>query len=199
MGGCPASDLAAQFGTPLYVFDEMTLREAARDYRAALRQHYPGRAQIAYASKAYLSLGIAQIFNEEGLDLDIVSGGELYCALQAGFPPARIHFHGNNKSRQELTEAVAAGVGRIVVDNFHELDLLAEIAATRTGNPIAVWLRLSPGIQAHTHAHIQTGHLDTKFGFSVATGAAEQAVAQAIRTAGLTLVGLHSHIGFTDL
>ncbi len=196
LGGCSASALAAAHGTPLYVFDEATLRIRARAYRDALSRHYPGPAQTAYAAKAYLCLALAQLWNEEGLDLDVVSGGELHVALAAGFPPERIHFHGNNKSREELAEALAAGVGRIVVDNFHELELLAALntqCAIRRNTPI--WLRLSPGIQAHTHAHIQTGQVDTKFGFAIATGDAERAVMQAMRTPGLSLVGVHCHIG----
>jgi diaminopimelate decarboxylase len=202
LGGCAASALAETFGTPLYVFDEKTLRGRARAYQAALKQYYPGSAQTAYASKAYLCLAIAQLFAEEGLDLDVVSGGELYVALRAGFPLARIHFHGNNKSPEELAQALEAGVGRIVVDNFHELDLLADLinASHNIRRPIPntqypIWLRLSPGIQAHTHAHIQTGHEDTKFGFAIATGDAERAVALALQTPGLALVGLHAHIG----
>ena len=207
LGGCAASTLAAEFGTPLYIFDEATLRTQARAYREALAQQYPGTAQAAYASKAYLCTAIAQLFAEEGLDLDVVSGGELYVALRAGFPPERIHFHGNNKSREELTEALAAGIGRIVVDNFHELAMLAELVAGEqpaSGSqlpvssfelPVRVWLRLSPGVAAHTHAHIQTGHLDTKFGFPIATGDAERAVSLAMQTPGLELIGLHCHIG----
>ena len=207
LGGCAASTLAAEFGTPLYIFDEATLRTQARAYREALAQHYPGTAQAAYASKAYLCTAIAQLFAEEGLDLDVVSGGELYVALRAGFPPERIHFHGNNKSREELTEALAAGIGRIVVDNFHELAMLAErVAGEQPASDLSfqfpassfqcrVWLRLSPGVAAHTHAHIQTGHLDTKFGFPIATGDAERAVSLAMQTPGLELIGLHCHIG----
>jgi len=207
LGGCAASALVETHGTPLYVFDEETLRTQARTYREALASHYPGTAQAAYASKAYLCTAIAQLFAEEGLDLDVVSGGELYVALQAGFPPERIHFHGNNKSREELTEALAAGIGRIVVDNFHELAMLAELVAGEqpaSGSqlpassfkvPVPIWLRLSPGVAAHTHAHIQTGHLDTKFGFPIATGDAERAVSLAMQTPGLKLVGLHCHIG----
>ena len=207
LGGCAASALAAEFGTPLYVFDEGTLRTQARTYREALAKHYPGPAQAAYASKAYLCTAIAQLFAEEGLDLDVVSGGELYVALRAGFPPERIHFHGNNKSREELTEALAAGIGRIVVDNFHELAMLAELVAGEqpaSGSqlpassfkvPVPIWLRLSPGVAAHTHAHIQTGHLDTKFGFPIVTGDAERAVSLAMQIPGLELVGLHCHIG----
>jgi diaminopimelate decarboxylase len=199
LGGCAASALVETHGTPLYVFDEETLRTQARTYREALANHYPGTAQAAYASKAYLCTAIAQLFAEEGLDLDVVSGGELYVALQAGFPPGRIHFHGNNKSREELTEALAAGIGRIVVDNFHELETLAALSSdSRVTNHVSrvpIWLRLSPGVAAHTHAHIQTGHLDTKFGFPIATGDAERAVSLAMQTSGLELVGLHCHIG----
>ena len=202
LGGCAASALAETFGTPLYVFDEATLRTQARTYREALARHYPGTAQAAYASKAYLCTAIAQLFAEEGLDLDVVSGGELYVALRAGFPPERIHFHGNNKSREELTEALAAGIGRIVVDNFHELaislrgaQLRIPLHASRVTSSVPIWLRLSPGVAAHTHAHIQTGHLDTKFGFPIATGDAERAVSLAMQTPGLELVGLHCHIG----
>lgn len=200
IGGCAASTLAGAYGTPLYVFDEETLRAQAHAYRAALARHYPGAAQVAYAAKAYLCTALAQLFDQEGLDLDVVSGGELYIARRAGFPAARIHFHGNNKSREELAEALAAGIGRIVVDNFHELALLAELAhiphSTSDIPPsIPIWLRLSPGIAAHTHAHIQTGHLDTKFGFPIATGDAERAVRMALDEPGLELVGLHCHIG----
>ena len=126
LGGCAVSELAKTFGTPLYVFDEATLRSRARTYQEALRRHYPASAQAAYASKAYLCLAIAQLFEEEGLDLDVVSGGELHVALQAGFPAERIHFHGNNKSPDELAQALAAGIGRIVVDNFYELALLTD-------------------------------------------------------------------------
>jgi diaminopimelate decarboxylase len=212
IGGCAASTLAQAHGTPLYVFDEETLRTQARAYRDALRRHYPGTAQAAYASKAYLCTALAQLFAEEGLDLDVVSGGELYVALRAGFPPERIHFHGNNKSREELTEALAAKISRIVVDNFYELEMLAALAGgsrtpalapkrsagasvTHHASRFPIWLRLSPGIQAHTHSHIQTGHLDTKFGFPIATGDAERAVAMAMQSPGLELVGLHCHIG----
>ncbi len=218
LGGCAAPTLTEAYGTPLYVFDEETLRGNARAYREALARHYPGTAQAAYASKAYLCTAIAQLFAEEGLDLDVVSGGELHVALCAGFPPERIHFHGNNKSREELIQALTVdrgaaqgrgqcrGIGRIVVDNFHELAVLAELTnnprtthhASRTTHPVSrtpIWLRLSPGIEAHTHSHIQTGHLDTKFGFAIATGDAERAVVQALAAPGLALIGLHCHIG----
>jgi diaminopimelate decarboxylase len=194
IGGCAVSELAATYGTPLYVFDEMTLRGRARAYTSALRQHYPGSAQVAYASKAYLCTALAQLWEQEGLDLDVVSAGELHVALRAGVAPERIHFHGNNKTPEELAQALAAGVSRIVVDNFHELALLTELTRTMA-QPLPIWLRLSPGVQAHTHAHIQTGQVDTKFGFTLATGDAERAVALAMQAPGLTPVGLHSHIG----
>ena len=200
LGGCAVSGLAKTFGTPLYVFDEATLRTRARTYQEALGRHYPASAQAAYASKAYLCLAIAQLFEEEGLDLDVVSGGELHVALQAGFPAERIHFHGNNKSPDELARALAAGIGRIVVDNFYELALLTELVASEHPAssfqlPVRIWLRLSPGVQAHTHAHIQTGQVDTKFGFDIKSGDAERAIVAAMQTPGLSLVGLHAHIG----
>ena len=200
LGDCAVSELAKTFGTPLYVFDEATLRTRARTYQEALRRHYPATAQAAYASKAYLCLAIAQLFEEEGLDLDVVSGGELHVALQAGFPAERIHFHGNNKSPDELAQALEAGIGRIVVDNFHELATAGGVGRQRTSAssfqlPVRIWLRLSPGVQAHTHAHIQTGQVDTKFGFDIKSGDAERAVVAAMQTPGLSLVGLHAHIG----
>jgi len=195
LGGCAVSELAKTFGTPLYVFDEATLRTRARTYQEALRRHYPASAQAAYASKAYLCLAIAQLFEEEGLDLDVVSSGELHVALQAGFPAERIHFHGNNKSPAELALALDAGIGRIVVDNFYELETLAGMVAARADRPVSVWLRLSPGVQAHTHAHIQTGQVDTKFGFDIKSGDAERAIVAAMQAPGLLLVGLHAHIG----
>jgi diaminopimelate decarboxylase len=149
----------------------------------------PTAQVLATCSKAYLCTAIAQIVMEEGLDLDVVSGGELFVALRAGFPAERIHFHGNNKSAQELDEALAAGVGRVVVDNFSELALLEEVASGR-GTIAKIWLRLAPGVQAHTHSHIQTGQEDTKFGFSIQSGDAERAAAQALRAPSLQLLGL---------
>ena len=192
--GLAVAELARTYGTPLYIFDEATLRDRCRAYRRELGAVYGGDAQAAYASKAYLCTAIAQIVMEEGLDLDVVSGGELFVALRAGFPPERIHFHGNNKSAQELVEAIDVGVGRIVVDNFAELALLDELACAR-GKRAAIWLRLAPGVQAHTHSHIQTGQEDTKFGFSIQSGDAERALVLAMSATGLQLLGLHAHIG----
>ena len=194
LGGCSASSLAQEFGTPLYVFDEATLRARCREYRQALAQHYPGPAQVAYASKAYLNLALAQLFAQEGLSLDVVSGGELYVARQAGFPAERIHFHGNNKTPAELAMALDEGVGRIVVDNSHELDTLERLAAERRGRA-HLWLRLSPGIDVHTHSYRKTGLLDSKFGFPLETDAAENAVVRIMASSNLKLVGLHAHVG----
>ena len=194
LGGCLASSLAREFGTPLYVFDETTLRARCQEYRDALVQYYPGTSQVAYASKAYLNLALAQLFAQEGLSLDVVSGGELYVAWQAGFPAGRIHFHGNNKTPAELVMALDEGVGRIVVDNFHELDVLERLAAERRVR-VPLWLRLSPGIDVHTHSYRKTGLLDSKFGFPLETDAAEDAVARAVASPHLELVGLHAHVG----
>jgi diaminopimelate decarboxylase len=194
LGGCPTSDLAHEFGTPLYVFDETTLRARSREYVRAVAEFYPGEGEIAYASKAYLNLALAQLFHQQDLGLDVVSGGELYVALQAGFPARRIHFHGNNKSEAELIMALEAGVGRIVVDNARELELLERVAAERTVR-VRIWLRLSPGVDAHTHAYRKTGQLDSKFGFPLATGDAERALVAAENSPHLDLVGVHAHIG----
>ncbi|MBM3135054.1 MAG: diaminopimelate decarboxylase [Chloroflexi bacterium] len=193
IGGCDATELARQFGTPLYVLDEATIRAQARAYKSAFATHYPDSA-VAYASKAYLSLALARLLAEEGLGLDVVSGGELFVAHRAGFPPERVHFHGNNKSPEELAMALELGVGRIVVDNMYELRLLSELAARR-GVTVAILLRLSPGVDPHTHAYNTTGLVDSKFGLPIVTGQAEEAVTEALRLPGLRLLGLHAHIG----
>lgn len=194
LGGCSASSLAQEFDTPLYVFDEATLRARCRAYRRSLTQYYPGTSQVAYASKACLNLALAQLFAQEDLSLDVVSGGELYVARQAGFPAERIHFHGNNKTPAELALALDEGVGRIVVDNSHELDALERLAAEQQVR-VPIWLRLSPGIDVHTHVYRKTGLLDSKFGFPLETDAAEDALMRARTSPHLELVGLHAHIG----
>ena len=194
LGGCRATALAEQYGTPLYILDEATLRTRCRQYRQALAEHYPGRSQVAYASKAYLNLALARILSQEGLHLDVVSGGELYVARRAQFPAQRIHFHGNNKSAAELSQALDEGLGRIVVDNEHELGLLEQLAAQRQVRQ-PIWLRLSPGVDVHTHDYRKTGLLDSKFGFPLSTGQAEQALVQALESPHLEPVGLHAHIG----
>ncbi len=193
IGGLDAQELTRQFGSPLYVFDEIELRAGCREYVAAFTSRYAD-TEVTYASKAYLSRFMASVARDEGIGLDVVSGGELAVALSAGFPAARCHFHGNNKGEDELREAIDAGIGRIIVDNFHELEMVDRISRT-LGRVQPIILRLSPGVDAHTHAKTTTGTLDTKFGLPISTGAAEQAVADASRLAGVDLVGLHCHLG----
>jgi diaminopimelate decarboxylase len=192
VGGCDLVDLAREFGTPVYVFDEETLRGQCRAFLADFRSRYPQTA-VAYAAKAYLGRALAAIVAEEGLDLDVVSGGELAIARSVGFPPERIHFHGNNKSQAELEEALDYGIARVIVDNFHEIHLLDAVAQARRVKQ-RVLLRLSPGIDPHTHAHTTTGTTDNKFGVPLATQG-EAALRQLLAAPGLELAGLHVHLG----
>ncbi len=193
VGGCDLVQLAHDFGTPLYVFDEETLRGQCRAFVQAFQSRYPNAA-VAYAAKAYLGRALAAIVAQEGLDLDVVSGGELAIARSVNFPPYRIHFHGNNKSEQELREALDYGIARVIVDNFHEMASLDSLARGR-GIRQRVLLRLSPGVDPHTHLKTTTGITDSKFGIAMVTGQAEHAVRQAIEMPGLDLVGLHVHLG----
>jgi len=193
IGGVDTTDLAAGFGTPLYVVDEAAFRSRARAYLAAFRARYP-RVQVAYAAKAFLCAGFCRIVEEEGLNLDVASGGELFTALHAGFPPSRISLHGNNKSDEELQLALDASVGQVVVDNFHELERLTALVRGRE-TPQAVLLRVAPGVDPRTHRRISTGQVDTKFGFDVGGGAALAAISRVLEIEGLRLVGLHSHVG----
>ena len=193
IGGCSAADLAAAYGTPLYALDEATIRNRCRSYRQEFARRCPG-AQVLYASKAYINPALAQIFAAEGLGLDVVSGGELAVAAAAEFPMARVYFHGNNKTPEELEYAVGQGIGRVVVDSFHELDLLNRIAAA-AGKIQDILIRVSPGIDPHTHAYTTTGIIDSKFGFSIQTGDAAAAIRQALAAAHLNLRGLHFHLG----
>ena len=192
IGGCDTVGLAREYGTPLYLLDETTFRASCRAYRAALARHYPGAARAHYASKALLNIAVAQLVASEDFGLDVVSGGELFVALQAGFPAHHIHLHGNAKPRAELEQALAAGVGRIMVDTLDELDLLARLTAARA-TPQPIMLRLAPDVAVDTHAHIQTGHATSKFGLPLdALDSAAQRIAAA---PGLRFAGLHSHIG----
>ncbi len=193
LGGCDAIDLVEQYGTPLYVLDEATLRARCRQFADAFAQRYPN-SQAVYASKAYINPALARIFAEEGLGLDVVSGGELAVAQAGDVPVQRVYFHGNNKTPAELEEAVAAGIGRVVVDSFHELELLERICAD-SGRTQDILVRVSPGIDPHTHAYTTTGVIDSKFGFSIQTGDAERAIVQAIDAPHLNLRGLHFHLG----
>ncbi len=193
IGGCDVVELAHAYGTPLYVFDEATLRQQCRSHCAAFSSRYHD-AKVLYAGKAYLGLKLAHLIAEEGLGLDVVSGGELFVARAAGFDPARICFHGNNKSADELALAFDWGVGRIVVDNLHELALLERLAEERAVDA-ATLLRLAPAVDPHTHKYIATGVADSKFGLPIATGMAARAVARALAAPRLRLCGFHAHIG----
>lgn len=193
IGGCDLVKLARSFGTPLYVLDEKMIRTNCRVYLEALEKVYPD-SEVVYAGKAFLTQAMCCLAYQEGLGLDVVSGGELYTALEAGFPAERIYFHGNNKSRAELTMALRHGVGQIVVDNLMELETLIQLAMETRTRP-RVLLRLTPGIEAHTHTYDQTGQEDSKFGMGVRAGVAFEAVKMALASPQLKLAGFHSHIG----
>ncbi len=191
--GCDVVDLVAEFGTPLMVYEEKSIRDQCRRYMAAFRQHTDD-FEVIYASKAFSSVAVEQLVLEEGLSIDVSSGGEYHVAKTAGFPAERIFFHGNNKTRAELEYALAGGVGFVVVDSFQELALLEEMVAARGGKQ-AVLLRITPGVEAHTHSYIETGLVDSKFGFGLGDGVALEAIREALGAAHLDLVGLHAHIG----
>lgn len=187
VAGVDLVDLAAEFGTPLYVYDETELRQRCREYRA----HFDG---VAYASKAFLCTAMARLVADEGLDLDVATGGELHVALHAGFPPERIVLHGNNKSTDELRAALASGVGRIIIDSFDELDRLETLTAGH-GPTVRILVRVTPGVEAHTHEFIETGTEDSKFGFGLRNGDALAAATRVVKHPSLQFVGLHCHIG----
>lgn len=193
IGGLRLTDLAAEFGTPLFVYDEDHLRARCREAVAAFGDG------VAFASKAFLCKAMARLAHEEGMRIDVASGGELFVTLAAGVPAARCVFHGNNKSVGELTMAIEAGVGAIVVDSFDELDRLDALLGA--GGPLAsaapqrVMIRVTPGIEVHTFDEVQTGQEDSKFGFGWRSGAAHQAAARVQATRSLDLIGLHMHIG----
>lgn len=193
IGGCDTVELAKQFGTPLYIMDEAHIREICRQYYDSFVKALDN-TEVIYASKAFSSLAMCRIIEQEGLGLDVVSGGELYTALQADFNAAHIYFHGNNKSREELAMAIEAGLGRIVVDNFYEMSVLNELAQDLK-QQVNILLRVSPGIEAHTHEYIQTGQIDSKFGFTLSNGTADQALDVALSYPNLVVKGIHAHIG----
>jgi diaminopimelate decarboxylase len=196
IGGCDITTLVEQFGSPLYILDEQTLRTACRQYQDSFKRYYKGESQVLYASKAWSCISVCAIVHDAGLGIDVVSGGELYTALSAGVNPDKIYFHGNNKSHQELTFAIESGC-IIVVDNWYELRTLVDIAKeageVSSSSPIRIMLRLTPGIECHTHEYIRTGHLDSKFGFDpnqlddLFTFVSQQSV--------INCLGLHAHIG----
>jgi diaminopimelate decarboxylase len=193
IGGCDVVDLVGEFGTPLYLFDEFTLRQKCREFKDEFGKYHPDTLVI-YASKAFLNRALALIFKEEGLGLDVVSGGELSIGHSVDFPMDKVYFHGNNKTPEELNLALDWRVGRIVVDNFYELKLLSKLAGKR-GVSQSILLRLTPGIDPHTHQYTTTGTTESKFGFPVATGQAEEAINQALSASNLNLLGFHFHLG----
>ena len=193
VGGCDVKALVEQYGSPLYVLDEATLRASCQQYRDSLQAHYAGESLAIYASKAWNCMAVDAIVNAEGLGIDVVSGGELFTALKAGFSAEKMYFHGNNKSREELVLALETGCN-IVADNWLELNTLAELAETQgQATAVPVMLRFTPGIECHTHEYIRTGHLDSKFGFDPEQ---QQAVFQFFKShPQLHCLGLHAHIG----
>ncbi len=187
VGGCDVTSLVEQFGSPLYILDEETLRTACRQYKQAMERYYPGESQVLYASKAWSCLAICAIAHSEGLGIDVVSGGELYTAIEAGVTPDKLYLHGNNKSVSELNYAITSNC-TIVVDNWQELHNLVAINA-----PTRIMLRLTPGIECHTHEYIRTGHLDSKFGFD--PNQLDEVFAFVSQQECLNFVGFHAHIG----
>jgi diaminopimelate decarboxylase len=194
IGGCDVTTLVKQFGSPLYILDEATLRSACQQYRDSFQKYYQGESQVLYASKAWNCLAICAIAASEGLGIDVVSGGELYTALRAGVSADKLYLHGNNKSEDELLLAIESG-STIVADNWQELHTLVKMAAQprETSVPIRVMLRLTPGIECHTHEYIRTGHLDSKFGFD--PNDLDEVFTFVSQQPGINCVGLHAHIG----
>jgi len=193
IGGVTVPDLVERYGSPIYVYDEAALRWAARTFRDAFAAAYP-HSRVVYAGKAFLATALVRILREEGLGLDVVSGGELYVGLRGGMPPGAISLHGNNKSPRELGEAVAAGIGGIVIDNAWEISVLEALTARREA-PFPVMMRLNPGVDVHTHRKISTGTADSKFGFPIADGQAAAAVECILDVPSLRLTGFHAHVG----
>ena len=187
MRGQKVSDLVKEFGSPLFIYDEEQIRARARE----LKTHFGN--DVAYASKAFLCKAMARLVSEEGLHIDVASGGELAVALSSGFLPERIVMHGNNKSVAELEAAISAGVGRIVIDSFNEIDRLEKLVSK--DDPVKVWIRVTPGVEAHTHEFVMTGQDDSKFGFGLVSGDAKLALERLRVSEKLKLVGIHAHIG----
>ncbi|MDB9525010.1 diaminopimelate decarboxylase [Oscillatoria sp. CS-180] len=191
IGGCDVPELIERFGSPLYILDESTLRLACQQYRDAMTQHYPGESLVIYASKAWSCLAVCAVVNSEDLGIDVVSGGELLTATQAGVSANHLYFHGNNKSAQELQMGIDVGC-RIVVDNWFELKLLTQ-CLKESDTTASILLRLTPGIECHTHEYIRTGHLDSKFGFD--PDQLEDVFKYVAQQPQIQCIGLHAHIG----
>ncbi|MBB1095271.1 diaminopimelate decarboxylase [Limosilactobacillus sp. BG-MG3-A] len=193
IGGCDAIDLAHQFGTPLVVYDVQQIRQQIRAFKQVFEENDVDYA-VSYASKAFSAIGMYQVAAAEGAHVDVVSGGELYTAIKAGFPMANVSFHGNNKSREELEMAIDHHVGTIMIDNFHEIELLAAVLEEHDAH-VDVMLRVTPGISAHTNKYIQTGQVDSKFGFDLQSGQADKALVKVLENSRMQMKGLHAHIG----
>lgn len=194
IGGVDTIELAEKYGTPLYVVDEGLVREHCRRFKDSMDKFYGGAGLVCYASKAFCCKAMCRIIKEEGLGLDVVSGGELYTAASVDFPMEKVCFHGNNKTDDELSLALKHNVGRIIVDNIYELERLDKLAG-EVGVKANIMYRIKPGIDAHTHDFVKTGQIDSKFGFALETGEAFEAVKTAINCKNVELVGLHCHIG----
>ncbi len=194
IGGVSVPDLAKEYGTPLFILDEGYIRTACRAFNNTLKKHYDGNVMIAYASKAMSFTALYRLLEEEGMAADVVSGGELFTAMRAGFPAGKIFFHGNNKTAAELEYALQCGVYRFVVDNREELSLLDRIAG-RMGKTADISFRIKPGIDAHTHEFITTGKIDSKFGVALENGEALDIVRESLTLKNVNLKGVHCHIG----
>lgn len=194
IGRCDTVELAKEYGTPLYVLDETTIRNTIRSYVSSFNKFYDGNGMPLYASKALSCKELCRIAKEENIGLDVVSGGEIYTALQAGFPMEKVHFHGNNKTEDEIRFALKSKVGKFVVDNLYELELLNKIAG-EMNIKADISFRIKPGVDAHTHNFIRTGQIDSKFGFALETGEAFEAVKEALKLDNVCLKELHCHIG----
>lgn len=194
IGGADCVELAKTFGTPVYLFDEAYIRNMMRIYKKTLKEKYNGNGMVLYASKAFSCKAIYRIADEEQIGVDVVSGGELYTALQAGFPAENIYMHGNNKLDYEIGEALDANIGCIVADSYSEIDKIETQAALR-GKTQKILLRINPGVEAHTHAFVQTATTDSKFGFSIQDGTAEEITNYALSKPHIQLEGYHCHIG----
>ena len=194
IGGADCVDLAAAFGTPLYVFDEQHIRNMMGVYRDTIERCYEGNGLVLYASKAFSCKAIYRIAAQENIGIDVVSGGELYTALQAGFPAEKIYMHGNNKLDYEIGEALDVRIGCIVADSYSEIDKI-DAEAKKRGLFQKILLRINPGVEAHTHAFVQTATTDSKFGFSIADGTAENITTYALSKKHVILEGYHCHIG----
>ena len=193
IGGCDTLDLAKEYGTPLVVYDVKSIRDQIHHFQKVFEDNDVDYA-VSYASKAFACIAMFQLINQEHGHIDVVSGGELYTAIKAGFPMDHVSFHGNNKSREELEMAVDHQIGVIMLDNFHEIDLLKQVLEERNSH-INVMLRVTPGVSAHTHEYDQTGQVDSKFGFDLKSGQARQALDQVLADPRMTMLGIHAHIG----